>query len=154
MCVHPEECFQEMTHSAQIPRHCRWQELKDMTRSLGGEQSLKAEVFPVDGGVQMGHCTIKGRSDAIKVFGMLFVQKASRVTNITDNLVNNGWDGHKVWVKLCALERSGHLRTIKDVKGSRGTIVDPVRTNGNAYAAARLGALANHFTAYATHTIP
>ena len=40
-----------------------------MTRSLGGEQSLKAEVFDVGNGTQMGHCTIKGRSDAVKVFG-------------------------------------------------------------------------------------
>lgn len=40
-----------------------------MTRSLGGEQSLKAEVFDVGNGTQMGHCTIKGKSDAVKVFG-------------------------------------------------------------------------------------
>jgi hypothetical protein len=40
-----------------------------MTRSLGGEQSLKAEVFDVGNGTQLGHCTIKGRSDAMKVYG-------------------------------------------------------------------------------------
>lgn len=40
-----------------------------MTRLLGGEQSLKAEVFELEDGSQMGHCTIKGRSAADKVYG-------------------------------------------------------------------------------------
>ena len=50
-----------------------------MTRSLGGQQSLKAEVFDVGNGTQMGHCTIKGRSDAVKVYGMCI--------NLTDGSV-------------------------------------------------------------------
>lgn len=53
----------------QIPRACRWQELKDMTRLLGGEQSLKAEVFQTRDGPQVGHCTIKGKVAAQQVFG-------------------------------------------------------------------------------------
>lgn len=42
-----------------------------MTRSLGGEQSLKAEVFAASDGSQLGHCTIKGRNAATQVYGML-----------------------------------------------------------------------------------
>ncbi|EXJ78079.1 hypothetical protein A1O3_09240 [Capronia epimyces CBS 606.96] len=53
-----------------IPRHCRWQELKDITRNYGGEHSLKAEVFELLDGSQMGHCTIKGRSAANQVYGI------------------------------------------------------------------------------------
>lgn len=40
-----------------------------MTRSLGGEQSLKAEVFELGDGSQLGHCTIKGRNAANRVYG-------------------------------------------------------------------------------------
>lgn len=54
-----------------IPRQCRWQELKDMTRQLGGEQSLKAEVFELRDGSQLGHCTVKGRTAANQVYSML-----------------------------------------------------------------------------------
>lgn len=43
-----------------------------MTRSLGGEQSLKAEVFETSDGSQLGHCTIKGRSAATQVYGMFW----------------------------------------------------------------------------------
>ncbi|KIW92295.1 uncharacterized protein Z519_07279 [Cladophialophora bantiana CBS 173.52] len=90
-----------------IPRHCRWQELKDMTRSLGGEQSLKAEVFDVGNGTQMGHCTIKGRSDAVKVY---------------ENLCTQGWNGHRVRVKLVALEKDGTLRRVEGPKESNGIV--------------------------------
>ncbi|EXJ74450.1 uncharacterized protein A1O5_02746 [Cladophialophora psammophila CBS 110553] len=92
---------------SQIPRHCRWQELKDMTRSLGGEQSLKAEVFDVGNGTQMGHCTIKGRSDAIKVY---------------ENLCTQGWNGYRVRVKLVALEKDGTLRRVEGPKESNGVV--------------------------------
>ena len=40
-----------------------------MTRLLGGEQSLKAEVFQTRDGPQVGHCTIKGKVAAQQVFG-------------------------------------------------------------------------------------
>jgi len=44
-----------------------------MTRSLGGEQSLKAEVFELQDGSQLGHCTIKGRVAASQVYGELLL---------------------------------------------------------------------------------
>ncbi|KIX92158.1 uncharacterized protein Z520_12151 [Fonsecaea multimorphosa CBS 102226] len=97
-----------------IPRHCRWQELKDMTRSLGGEQSLKAEVFNVGDGTQMGHCTIKGKADAVKVY---------------ENLCTQGWNGHRVRVKLVAQEKDGSLRKIEGPKESNG-IVPSERPSG------------------------
>ncbi|OAP63923.1 hypothetical protein AYL99_03150 [Fonsecaea erecta] len=90
-----------------IPRHCRWQELKDMTRSLGGEQSLKAEVFNVGDGTQLGHCTIKGRADAVKVY---------------ENLCTQGWNGYRVRVKLVAQEKDGSLRKIEGPKESNGIV--------------------------------
>jgi len=67
-------CFPQATHAdfaVEIPRQCRWQELKDMTRHLGGKQSLKAEVFELRDGSQLGHCTVKGRNAAHQVYGML-----------------------------------------------------------------------------------
>ncbi|KIW83187.1 hypothetical protein Z517_02432 [Fonsecaea pedrosoi CBS 271.37] len=90
-----------------IPRHCRWQELKDMTRSLGGEQSLKAEVFSAGDGTQLGHCTIKGKADAVKVY---------------ENLCKQGWNGQRVRVKLVAQEKDGSLRKIQGPKESNGII--------------------------------
>lgn len=42
-----------------------------MTRNLGGEQSLKAEVFELRDGSQLGHCTVKGRNAANQVYGKL-----------------------------------------------------------------------------------
>ncbi|OQU94020.1 RNA recognition motif aka RRM, RBD, or RNP domain-containing protein isoform 2 [Cladophialophora immunda] len=101
-----------------IPRHCRWQELKDMTRSLGGEQSLKAEVFTVSDGSQLGHCTIKGRADAVKVY---------------ENLCTKGWNGYRVRVKLVAQEKDGSLTKIEGPEESNG-IVPSERPAGLSHA--------------------
>ncbi|KIX01411.1 uncharacterized protein Z518_09137 [Rhinocladiella mackenziei CBS 650.93] len=89
-----------------IPRHCRWQELKDMTRNLGGEQSLKAEVFELCDGSQMGHCTIKGRNAANQVY---------------EKFCKQGWNGQRVCVSLVALEKPGVLRTLEGPRDSLGT---------------------------------
>ncbi|OAG45516.1 hypothetical protein AYO21_00152 [Fonsecaea monophora] len=96
-----------------IPRHCRWQELKDMTRSLGGEQSLKAEVFSAGDGTQLGHCTIKGKADAVKVY---------------ENLCRQGWNGQRVRVKLVAQEKDGSLRKIQGPKESNGITTSEIPT--------------------------
>lgn len=40
-----------------------------MTRSYGGEHSLKAEVFELGDGSQMGHCTVRGKTAATQVYG-------------------------------------------------------------------------------------
>ncbi|KIW21271.1 hypothetical protein PV08_01851 [Exophiala spinifera] len=92
-----------------IPRHCRWQELKDMTRSLGGEQSLKAEVFATSDGSQLGHCTIKGRSAATQVY---------------ENFCVQGWNGKCVRVSLAVLEKPGILKTLEGPRKSRGATVE------------------------------
>lgn len=76
-------CLPQLNHAdfaGEIPRQCRWQELKDMTRLLGGEQSLKAEVFELRDGSQLGHCTVKGRTAANQVYGMLPRHKKSTYT--------------------------------------------------------------------------
>jgi hypothetical protein len=52
-----------------------------MTRSLGGEQSLKAEVFELEDGSQLGHCTIKGRVAAKQVYGGLIAFAPSPYTD-------------------------------------------------------------------------
>ncbi|KAI1622642.1 hypothetical protein EDD37DRAFT_482634 [Exophiala viscosa] len=88
-----------------IPRHCRWQELKDMTRSLGGEQSLKAEVFELQDGSQLGHCTIKGRVAANQVY---------------EKFCNQGWNGQGVCVSLAVLEKPGVLKTLEGPKRTSG----------------------------------
>ncbi|KIW51307.1 hypothetical protein, variant 2 [Exophiala xenobiotica] len=92
-----------------IPRHCRWQELKDMTRSLGGEQSLKAEVFETSDGSQLGHCTIKGRTAANQVY---------------ENFCVQGWNGQCVRVSLAVLEKPGVLKTLEGPKKSRGAFME------------------------------
>ncbi|KAL2412710.1 hypothetical protein ABEF94_003775 [Exophiala dermatitidis] len=88
-----------------IPRHCRWQELKDMTRSYGGEHSLKAEVFELGDGSQMGHCTVKGKTAATQVY---------------EKFCNHGWNGQCVCVSLAILEKPGVLKTIQGPRRSRG----------------------------------
>ncbi|KAK4940525.1 hypothetical protein LTR10_019399 [Elasticomyces elasticus] len=92
-----------------IPRHCRWQELKDMTRSLGGEQSLKAEVFELQDGSQLGHCTIKGRVAANQVY---------------EKFCNQGWNGQGVCVSLAVLEKPGVLKTLEGPKKTSGARVE------------------------------
>ncbi|KAL2444783.1 hypothetical protein ABEF95_017252 [Exophiala dermatitidis] len=88
-----------------IPRHCRWQELKDMTRSYGGEHSLKAEVFELGDGSQMGHCTVKGKTAATQVY---------------EKFCKHGWNGQCVCVSLAVLEKPGVLKTIQGPRRSRG----------------------------------
>ncbi|KIW65076.1 hypothetical protein PV04_07360 [Phialophora macrospora] len=78
-----------------------------MTRNLGGQQSLKAEVFEVGNGTQMGHCTIKGRADAVKVY---------------ENLCTRGWNGQRVRVQLSTREKNGALRTVEGPKESNGSV--------------------------------
>ncbi|KEF63816.1 uncharacterized protein A1O9_01794 [Exophiala aquamarina CBS 119918] len=87
-----------------IPRQCRWQELKDMTRLLGGEQSLKAEVFELRDGSQLGHCTVKGRTAANQVY---------------EGFCQHGWNGLSVIVSLAVLEK-GILTTIEGPKKTTG----------------------------------
>lgn len=70
VCMRSLTTIDRANLAVEIPRQCRWQELKDMTRHLGGEQSLKAEVFELRDGSQLGHCTVKGRTAANQVYGM------------------------------------------------------------------------------------
>jgi hypothetical protein len=71
VCMRSLTTIESANFAGEIPRQCRWQELKDMTRHLGGEQSLKAEVFELRDGSQLGHCTVKGRTAANQVYGTL-----------------------------------------------------------------------------------
>ncbi|KIV95615.1 hypothetical protein PV10_03245 [Exophiala mesophila] len=90
-----------------IPRACRWQELKDMTRLLGGEQSLKAEVFQTRDGPQVGHCTIKGKVAAQQVF---------------DNFCQRGWNGLSVEVSLAVLEKPDTLKPVIPMTRTLGLV--------------------------------
>ena len=69
-----------------------------MTRSLGGHQSLKAEVFDVGNGTQLNAYTSP------------------------ENLCTRGWNGHRVRVQLSAREKNGTLRTVKGPRQSSGRI--------------------------------
>lgn len=85
-----------------------------MTRSLGGEQSLKAEVFELDDGTQMGHCTIKGRSAANMVYGMSEHEDrlVRELIRSIEKFCTQGWNGRSVCVSLAVLEKHGNLRTV------------------------------------------
>ncbi|KAK5058727.1 hypothetical protein LTR84_010991 [Exophiala bonariae] len=110
-----------------IPRQCRWQELKDMTRHLGGEQSLKAEVFELRDGSQLGHCTVKGRTAANQVY---------------EGFLQNGWNGLSVFVSLAILEK-GALTSIEGPKKTVG--MDQARSTDVRYSCAQeASALHNH----------
>jgi hypothetical protein len=101
-----------------------------MTRRLGGEQSLKAEVFELEDGSQMGHCTIKGVSAASQVYGrVMWKGKGNKLSADKDaeKFCSQGWDGHCVHVSLGVLEKEGNKLKILEGPKQSQCIMDPRR---------------------------
>lgn len=95
-----------------------------MTRRLGGEKGLKAEVFETPNGSRLGHCTVKGRTAANRVYGKLDEQRKHQISQEAENFCVQGWNGQRVRVSLVVLEKPGVLKTLEGPKKSRGAFLE------------------------------